>query len=156
MTLEITTEFDYSEIEDDLDDIENKATDFHPVFERIRDDLEDHWKANFTSNGLRVGGWAPLDAGYAAWKSIHFPGATPMIQTGQLFRSLSDLHGSPNDIGAHEARFGTDIEHAKFHQLGTSKMPKRQLVYEPAEAGEKWGRWAKNYLAGSSLDMGDA
>ena len=34
MTLEITTEFDYGELEDDLDDIENKAENFAPVFER--------------------------------------------------------------------------------------------------------------------------
>jgi len=156
MTLEITTEFDYSEIEDDLDDIENKAENFAPVFERIREDLKEHWASNFTKNGLPVGGWAPLDAGYASWKSVHFPGATPMVQTGQLFKSLSELRGTPNDIGRHQARFGTNIEHAKFHQMGTSKMPKRQLVYEPAEANQKWGRWAKNHLAGADLDAGDA
>ena len=79
-----------------------------------------------------------------------------MVQTEQLFKSLSELRGAPNDIGRDVARFGTNIEHAKFHQMGTSKMPKRQLVYEPAEAHEKWGRWAKNYLAGADLDAGDA
>ena len=50
MVLEITTEFDYSEIEDDLDDIENKAENFAPVFERIREDLQEHWAGNFTAN----------------------------------------------------------------------------------------------------------
>lgn len=155
MTLEITTEFDYGELEDDLDDIENKAENFAPVFERIREDLQEHWAGNFTQNGLPVGGWAPLDAGYASWKAVHFPGATPMIQTGQLFKSLSELRGAPNDIGKRTARFGTNIEIAKFHQMGTTKMPKRQLVYEPAEAHVKWSHWIKNHLAGADLDAGD-
>jgi phage gpG-like protein len=36
-----------------------------------------------------------------------------------------------NRISRHSARFGTGIPYAKFHQEGTSRMPKRQLVFIP-------------------------
>ncbi len=148
MELEITAEFNPDDLEDELDDIKNRSRNFTPLFSRIEEDLRWHWAGNFTSNGLPVGGWAPLDPEYAAWKATHFPGST-MIRSGKLFKSLSEHHGSVNDIGRHEARFGTKIEYAKFHQMGTTKMPKRQLVYEPAEASLRWGEWAKDHLKGT-------
>ena len=44
---------------------------------------------------------------------------------------MRNLNGPANSIRLMKATFGTDVEYAKFHQYGTSKMPKRQLVYEP-------------------------
>ena len=150
MELEIEAEFDPDDLKDELSDIRDRSRSFAPVFLMIKQDLRKHWAGNFTTNGLPVGGWAPLDAEYAAWKSAHFPGPT-MVRSGKLFKSLSELHGHPNDIGRHEARFGTSIKYAEFHQMGTWKMPKRQLVYEPADANTRWGRWAKNYLVGDTI-----
>ena len=148
MQLKIEAEFNPDDLEDELDDIKNRSRDFTSVFSRIEEDLRKHWAGSFASNGLPVGGWAPLDAKYAAWKATHFPGAT-MVRSGKLFKSLSERHGATSDIGRHDARFGTKIEYAKFHQMGTSKMPKRQLVYEPAEANLKWSGWVKDHLEGT-------
>lgn len=106
--------------------------------------------ANFSSNGLPVGGWAPLDAQYAAWKTVRFPGAPPLIQEGQLFRSLVTLTGGVNSIGRTTAEFGTNISYAKFHQYGTSKMPKREIVFEPAgfsaALAERVAKWTADGL----------
>lgn len=54
-----------------------------------------------------------------------------MVISRKLFNSLRNLNGPANSIRLKQATFGTDVEYAKFHQYGTSKMPKRQLVYEP-------------------------
>ena len=153
-SIEITldTEFDPSPLTDHIDNMQRRSRDVRTIFQRIRADLRKHWTENFTANGLPVGGWAPLDAEYGAWKSAHYPGAPPLVQTGQLFTSLSVLRGSPNDIGRRRATFGTDIEHAKFHQMGTSKMPKRQIIYEPAEAQSRWGNWIADYIAHGDLE----
>ena len=148
----IDTKFDPGPLTDHIDDMQRRSRNVRPVFQRIRDDLRKHWPENFTANGLPVGGWAPLDAEYGAWKAAHYPGAPPLVQTGQLFKSLSELRGSPNDIGRLRATFGTDIEHAKFHQMGTSKMPKRQIIYEPAEAQSRWGNWIADYIVHGSRE----
>lgn len=101
---------------------------------------------NFSSNGLPVGGWAPLDAEYGAWKSRRYPGAPPMVANGKLFRSLIALDGgSMNIVSPKSATYGTDVEYAKFHQYGTRKMPKRKIVFEPvgfaAELGQIMAKW---------------
>lgn len=145
--IEFDTKFNTQPLKREINGMERRSKDFTPVFERIRDDLEQHWAGNFTSQGLPVGGWAPLDAEYASWKSVRYPGAPPMVQTGKLFNSLSSLRGNPNEIHPMRAVFGTDIEWAKFHQMGTNKMAKRQIVFEPVEAGVRWGDWAAEYMA---------
>jgi len=107
-----------------------RGKSFAPVLEWAKADLRKSFATNFASNGLLVGGWAPLDAEYAAWKSVRFPGAPTLVQTGELFRSLSTDNFSgaarPNEIV-----IGTNLRYAKFHQYGTSKMPKREIVFEP-------------------------
>lgn len=121
-------------------EMERRSKDFRPVFRWAKKELEKANKANFTANGLPVGGWSPLDARYGAWKAREFPGQPIMQATGRLFRSLASLDGSPNRIGRTSAEFGTEIEYAKFHQYGTSKMAKRQIVYEPRGFARTLGR----------------
>jgi phage gpG-like protein len=114
-----------------LDRMEKRAKDFRPVFKWAKQEIQKANAANFTSSGLPVGGWSPLSPRYGAWKATHFPGAPIMVRTGALFRSLTNLRGAPNVIGKNFAVFGTDVEYAKFHQYGTTKMAKRQIVFEP-------------------------
>ncbi len=147
MRIDIDIKFDDSEAQDNLDEMIDRGKDFRPVFRQIRDELRTAFAANFASNGLPVGGWRPLDAQYAAWKAVNFPGATPMIQTGELFRNLSSLRGKSSDIDRHTARFGTSgINYASFHQYGTSKMPKREIVFVPQGAEQRWSGWAAEYI----------
>ncbi len=115
-----------------LQEMKIRMDDHRVPFAGAREILSAANAENFASNGLPTGGWAPLDAEYAAWKSVNFPGATPLVQDGQLFRSLVALSGGVNFIGKTTAEFGTNVKYAKFHQYGTSKMPKREIVFEPA------------------------
>jgi len=136
-----------------MKDMERRSTDFKSVFRWAKRELGLMNAQNFTSNGLPVGGWSPLDPKYAAWKAIHFPGAPTMVRSGKLFNSLRSLNGGVNSIGLKKATFGTDVEYAKFHQYGTTKMAKRKLVFEPAGFAERLALLAAKHVADGKLSV---
>ena len=126
--------------------MERRAADFTPVFRWAKKELERANRDNFTASGLPVGGWSPLNSEYGAWKAREFPGAPIMQISGKLFRSLASLDGSPNVISKTKAQFGTNVEYAKFHQYGTTKMPKRQIVYQPNGFSRTLARMAGEHI----------
>jgi phage gpG-like protein len=144
--IKIDIDFNPDKLIDSLDDMRERAKDFGPVFEKIRDELEEVWANNFMTNGLPSGGWAPLDPSYASWKSVHFPGMPPMIRSGKLFSSLGNLRGTVNVIRDKSATFGTPVKYAEFHQYGTTKMPMRRVVFEPAGSSKVWATWAADHI----------
>lgn len=113
-------------------EMERRSKDFKAVFRWAKKQLQLANSENFSTSGMPVGGWAPLNADYSAWKAVHYPGRPPMQATGNLRASLTTLNGPANKIGLKEAQFGTDVEYARFHQYGTTRMPKRQIVFEPS------------------------
>lgn len=122
-----------------------RSKSFEPIFIKAKKQLELANAANFTAQGLPVGGWAPLDPQYAAWKAIRFPGRPIMVGNGKLFRSVTNMTSGISSIAPTKAEFGTNVEYAKFHQYGTRKMPKRKIIFEPAgfarSVGEDAGKW---------------
>jgi phage gpG-like protein len=140
MSVDIDIEVDLGDAMRRLESMKLRATNFRPVFWYARAELEKANAANFTANGLPVGGWAPRDTGTIyGW---------PMLRkSGQLFSSLINLRGAPNDIGRTQAIFGTNVEYAKFHQMGTRHMPKRQIVYEPFGFATRLANVAADYVA---------
>lgn len=126
--------------------MKKRANDMRPVLWRAKQWLRFANEENFRQAGLPSGGWSPLDPEYSAWKNLREPGAGTMIRTGRLFRSLTSLDASPNKIGVMEATFGTKVEYAKFHQYGTTKMPKRKVVYEPLGFASRFGEVAATYV----------
>jgi phage gpG-like protein len=122
-----------------------------PVLIKAKQEVKLANAANFTSNGLLVGGWAPLDAQYASWKMARFPGMPPMVRTGKLFASLSGAAGSINTMTPTSFSIGTSVEYAKFHQYGTSKMAKRKIVFEPPLFAKKIGRDTVDYIANGEV-----
>ena len=140
-------DWDDQDMQGQLKDMGDRAGDLKPVFRDMQRYFERHWSENFLSNGLAVGGWAPLDAEYAAWKAANVPDAQPMIRSGSLFNSVRNLRGVPNEIRDKSANFGTNIKYAKFHQYGTTKMPKREFIYEPSDFRKEWGEKIADYIA---------
>ena len=134
-----------------MKDMEKRSMDFKPVFRWAKRELGLMNAQNFTQNGLPAGGWSPLDPKYAAWKAVNFPGTPTMVRSGKLFNSLRSLNGGVNSIGLKKATFGTDVEYAKFHQYGTTKMPKRKLVFEPAGFAERLALLAAKHVADGEL-----
>lgn len=113
------------------------------LFLEEQKDLSDIYTKHFLSNGN--GKWAPLDAEYGAWKSVHFPGAPTLVRSGGLFKSIETF--SISEINRQSARFGTDAPVAKFHQYGTWSMPKREIIFEPPMFAKKLAKDAEHYIA---------
>lgn len=132
-----------------LDGMIERSRDFTIVFQWAKRYIARANAENFTSAGLPVGGWSPLSPRYSAWKAVRFPGMPIMQQTGKLFRDLSSLNGAPNDIRPMSATFGTQIEYAKFHQYGTTRMPKRQIVFVPPLFAREFADKAAKHVVGS-------
>lgn len=151
--MRVTADIDIHDAEELLDDIKDRCKDFRPVWKYAQRELEHSFSENFLSGGALVGGWAPLDIGYAAWKSVRRPMAPILIFDGQLFNSLRDLDKSAvTKIEKQNATFGTDVEYAKFHQYGTTKMPQRKIIFEPRGFANDLARKASHYvLRGKTL-----
>lgn len=125
-----------------------RSKDFTIVLTWARDELEKANAKNFAANGLPSGkAWSPLDPQYARWKSSNFPGRPTMIRSGSLFKSLTNMKGAPSFIARDFAQFGTSVEYAQYHQNGTFKMPKRQIVFEPPLFARRLGKKVVNYVA---------
>jgi len=131
-----------------MEDIEDRGENLRYVFDWAQEELEKANRKNFETGGQPVGNWKRLDAQYASWKAANIPGAPKMFATGRLFRSLSNMsrHGIAI-IGDKQAEFGTEVEYAKFHQYGTSKMPKRKIVFTPREFSRDLRKKTADYVA---------
>jgi phage gpG-like protein len=130
-----------------IEDIGDRCLDAKPVFRWAQQVLKKTFAENFTSNGLPVGGWSPLDAKYAAWKARELPGRPTLVRSGELFRSLSELSDpSVNEINKLSATFGTGLKYAEFHQYGTPNMPKRQILFIPQSFLDDFAEKMANYI----------
>ncbi len=148
MSISIDIDVDMADAIARMSGMKARSHDFTTVLVWARGELEKSNAANFAANGLPSGrSWSPLDPGYARWKSANFPGRPTMVRSGRLFRSLTNMKGAPSFIRRDVAEFGTGVEYAKFHQSGTFKMPKRQVVFEPPLFAKRLGMKAADYVA---------
>jgi len=138
MAIDIDIDMDMAKVQERLAAMELRSKDFSPVLRRARERLEDANRNNFTSKGLPVGGWQRRRDD-AAWPL--------MMRTGKLFHSLVNMSGPPNRIYKRVAVFGTQVEYAKFHQYGTTKMASRKIVFEPRLFGEQVSSDAVQYVS---------
>lgn len=118
----ISIEVDMADVLAKLEAMSARSHDFKPVFRDAKRTLEAANASNFDTGGMLVGGWEPRRDRYA-WPILN--------RTGTLEGSLTSLDGPPNKIDKTSAQFGTDVEYAKFHQTGTTKMASRKIVFEP-------------------------
>jgi hypothetical protein len=97
------------------------------------------------------GAWPPLDNEYASWKATKVPGATPLIFSGKLFRSVSSMNSSPkNSLSDMSATFVIDSPIAKFHQYGTQDMPSRKILFVPRDFDRDINKKASQYIVDGS------
>lgn len=116
-----------------------RSRQFRPLFWYARTELARANAANFGTGGLPTGNkWEPRSKPYP-WPL--------MRRTGTLMGSLTSLFGPPNNIEDMSAEFGTEVEYAKFHQYGTSKMPARKIVFEPRGFASDLASKAAAYVA---------
>lgn len=124
---------DTSEVKALFAEINARTTTYQSVWAQAKQYLRAAHAANFSSNGLPVGGWAPLQPETAAWKAAEGYPPVPLFRSGELFRSIAMASGPPNEMRPKSMQFGTNVDYAKFHQYGAPRanLPKRQIVFEP-------------------------
>ena len=53
------------------------------------------------------------------------------------------------EVNRDGARFNLpNIRYAKFHQYGTSKMPKREIIFEPRGQQRRWTHMMQQHVLG--------
>lgn len=124
---------------------------FTSVLVKAKQEIRAANASNFATNGLPVGGWSPLQPQYAAWKMARFPGAPPLVRTGRLFASLTGATDSYETMTNTSMSIGTTVEYAKFHQYGTTRMPKRKIVFEPPLFAKKLGADSLSWIANGEI-----
>jgi len=132
LNVDIKVELNDDGTKDYLDDVKKRMRDLSPVWPKVHQSLKAYMIENFTAQGLPAGGWKPLDAEYASWKTRTFPGAPMLVQTGSLFQRIA--RGPKLDGGARTASFTFTGKITRFHQYGTEKMPARPILFAP----ERW------------------
>lgn len=121
--------------------------DYTPVFHSIVERLQQGAQEQFDTQGQ--GAWAPLSPKYAKWKAQNYPGKPILQRTGDLLMSLTSETGhSINVVHPLEMRWGTDLLYARFHQLGTRRMPQRRIIELSEEQRRDVMKEVQKYLVG--------
>jgi phage gpG-like protein len=99
-----------------------------PLWELVKPVAAQVEEEQFDTQGQ--GAWPALADSTLARKASGGWPEDPLIRTGDLKASLTDP-GRAADVGPRHMIYGTDSSYAIFHQLGTSKMPQRQVIPDP-------------------------
>lgn len=144
LNVRIRIDADTKDASDYLKAVTKRMKNLRPVWPKVQQQLKVYMISNFTSQGLPVGGWKPLDAEYASLKMQKFPGAPMLVRQGGLFSQV--LKGPAMQGGRSNAEFSFDGKVAAFHQYGTTKMAARPILFAPEEFIEDTGETIIEYI----------
>ncbi len=121
--------------------VEKGLLDFRQLgaWKGVRGEFYQIMKEQFGSEGAsgKSGKWKPLTPKYKAIKDMKF-GPLPILQrTGKMYRSMTGQ--SPDSVveeSAQEMSIGTKVSYAAYHQRGSGRLPKREVI-SLTEAQEK-------------------
>lgn len=117
------------------------AVNMRPVLNDIMDDMVEHEKRLWDSEGASVGRpWEPREDGRSH---------PLMKRSRRLFRSLTNRTGSGEAVRTVTRSFlifGTDVPYAIFHQKGTDRMPARIVQRFPLSKARQYNRMMQDYL----------
>lgn len=113
-----------------LEEMARRLRDLRPAWRSVLSYLKRATEQTFASQGARIGQqWAPLTEDYERRKSVVYPGQPILRASDAMFRSLVDgTSDSIEEITDRELVYGTRTRHARYHQDGTPRMPKRQIL----------------------------
>lgn len=124
--------------------------DFSEVYEELYMDFTSLEMQQFDTEGSRAGAkWQALSPNYARWKRRHHPGRPLLVLSGQMKEALTQAgaRGAEKTIRGREkyARFGIKPDYdvsriAGYHQFGTRRMPKRQVVDLTEQDKNRWAK----------------
>jgi hypothetical protein len=135
----------------------DSVEDLRPAWPDIADDFLEMEARQFdTQGGSGSGGWTPLSARYARRKAVVAPGATILVLSGRMRRSLTQAGGEHvRREERHELTLGTTVRSAEgapyplFHQKGTSRMPMRKPIELAESDRRRWTRLLHRYAVGA-------
>jgi hypothetical protein len=106
-----------------------RVQDVRPAWEAVLTWWAARNVTHFRSAGKRWGTpWRPLAPDTLAEKlHLGYPPSI-LVRSGDLRSSLTMRPLGVEQLRPHDVEAGTNVPYADFHQRGTSKMPKRQLV----------------------------
>lgn len=126
--------------------MERRMADFTPAWDR----LKPHWigltRRVFDAQGLPHR-WRQLSERYRAWKARHFPGKTILRRTDRLYRSLTGGPGMVWRSRKHSLQYGSKYFTFVFHQRGTSRLPRRQMIVLTQQLKHTISRLVLRYVA---------
>jgi phage virion morphogenesis (putative tail completion) protein len=109
-------------------------------------EIEARIKEQFKTEGEAYGEeWKPVKEKYLRWKRKKGYSEKTLHRTTTLSQSFSSV------VKPFEARIGTEVEYAIYHELGTRKMVARPFAKPVAEKFQEQ-RVAENFFI-SALDM---
>lgn len=123
----------------------DNVKDMSDAFREIVKDFHEGERKQFeTEGGYGAGGWQPLAMSTVLRKG----GPSPiLVREGTLRDSLvGESPYSIVDIRPLEARMGTKVPYARFHQKGTSRMPARPVIMLPEGQKTRWHKIVHRYL----------
>jgi phage virion morphogenesis protein len=116
------------------------------TLQKSASEIEIRIKKQFQSKGEAYGEeWQPVKESYLQWKRRRGFAEKTLHKTGRLSQSFSSV------VMPFEARIGTEVEYAIFHELGTRKMPARPFAKPVAEKFQEEQAAEKFFI--SALDM---
>lgn len=131
-------------------------SDLRPAWKEIRKNFYENERKQFrTQGGHASGGWKRLSPSYAAQKAKRYPGRTILVRTGTLEKALTH----PAHTGSiwiprkTSVSMGTSLPYAKYHQVGTRRMPSRPPVELTAEQKTQWPKIIHEYIWKSGQGM---
>lgn len=91
-------------------------------------------KKNFATQGSNIAGkWAGLKASTVRDRLRKGFGAGPILKrTGRLKGSIARKKLNKNSL-----EIGSDVKYFKYHQIGTGKMPRRQILGHSSQMKQK-------------------
>ena len=134
--------------------VSGRAVDMRPAFVAILDLWRAETAEQFGTEGQHAsGGWKPLRPATAAAKRRRGQRPEILRATDALMRSLVEPHdGNPiARVTPSELEYGTKVEYAKFHQLGTRRMPRRRPVALTEGARQRTVKIVQRFLVTGEL-----
>jgi len=117
--------------------------DFKKPLKESADFAKEMYEANFDKKGSEFGGWKPLAPSTLMAKTKAGYPSKPLIRTGKMKGSFDT-----KELKKTKAVVWNKLQekYFKYHQLGTSKMPKRVMISINKKLEDKVQKFFKDYI----------
>lgn len=133
----------------ELTALSGKMQNLRGLFEQVLEPDIYEWQAERFDQEGKPERWARLSDRYAAWKARRYPGRRILEREGLLREGLTRRGGrfQVRRVTDTSLELGTSAPYAQFHQFGTRRMPRREIVTITGDDERRWARLAEDYFA---------